>query len=300
MAPLPQKRSNRLLTSLGRTLLRRLEAPRKSYEKRIVNNLDNLYGVIRKGDVLLVEGRSEMSRIIQLLTQSSWSHSAFYVGDALEGTGTQSIRKSLRDAGEPDRRHMLVEADAANGVRAVPLRKYCNDNIRICRPFGIAAKDIKTVVAEVIGNLGRHYDHQNIFDLALLLLPPVLNPFKKRTIKACLGGCTEYEVICSGMIAKAFQKVGYPIVPALLPSADFEKNFSRNPYGASLVMRHYSQIVPRDFDLSPNFEIIKYNIIGMSGFNYRAIWAPNESPSGTTMATRPLAGRPKRGVYMEK
>ena len=39
MAPLPQKRSNRLSTSLGRTLLRRLEAPRKSYEKRIVNNI---------------------------------------------------------------------------------------------------------------------------------------------------------------------------------------------------------------------------------------------------------------------
>ena len=28
-------------------------------------------------------------------------------------------------------------------------------------------------------------------------------------------------------------------------------------------MRHYSQIVPRDFDLRPNFEIVKYNIIGL-------------------------------------
>jgi len=38
-------------------------------------------------------------------------------------------------------------------------------------------------------------------------------------------------------------------------------------------MRHYSQIVPRDFDLSPNFEIIKYNIIGIGRFEYKSIWA---------------------------
>jgi hypothetical protein len=80
-----QKRLNAWLASLGRALLRRLDTPRKVYEKRIVNNLDSLYRVIRKGDVVLVEGRSEMSRIIQLLTQT------------------------------------------------VPLRKYCDDNIRICR-----------------------------------------------------------------------------------------------------------------------------------------------------------------------
>ena len=45
MAPLPQKRSNRLSTSLGRTLLRRLEAPRKSDEMRIVNNKYNIIGM---------------------------------------------------------------------------------------------------------------------------------------------------------------------------------------------------------------------------------------------------------------
>lgn len=34
-----------------------------------------------------------------------------------------------------------------------------------------------------------------------------------------------------------------------------------------------SQIVPKDFDLSPNFEIVKYNIIGLGTFNYQSIWA---------------------------
>ncbi|MBR9987894.1 MAG: hypothetical protein KFF68_18470 [Desulfosarcina sp.] len=63
------------------------------------------------------------------------------------------------------------------------------------------------------------------------------------------------------MIANAFQKVGYPIIPALLPAVDIDNNQIDNPYGSRLIMRHYSQIVPRDFDLSPNFEIVKYNII---------------------------------------
>lgn len=274
------RRLNTWSASLGRALLRRLDAPRKAYEKRIVNNMDNLYSVIRKGDVVLVEGRSEMSRIIQLLTHSSWSHSAFYVGDALAGHDDGQRKNASGDTNAADWNHTLVEADAARGVVAVPLRKYCDDNIRICRPFGIRAEDLETVISEVVGNLGRRYDHQNILDLALLALPPVMNPFKKRTIKACLGGCTEYEVICSGMIAKAFQQVGYPIVPSLQPSADFEKNIARNPYGTSLIMRHYSRIVPRDFDLSPNFEIIKYNIIGMSGFDYRSIWVQDESLTG--------------------
>jgi hypothetical protein len=47
--------------------------------------MPNLYRVIQKGDVVLVEGRSELSRFIKVLAQSPWSHSAFYVGDALEG-----------------------------------------------------------------------------------------------------------------------------------------------------------------------------------------------------------------------
>jgi len=43
------------------------------------------------------------------------------------------------------------------------------------------------------------------------------------------------------MIAKAFPKVGYPILP-------------HDP-----TLRHDSQVLPRDFDLSPNFQIIKFN-----------------------------------------
>ena len=273
MRNLPKKRSNPVLRRIGRYLLKRLEKPLPSYEQRIINNMQNLYREIRPGDVLLVEGRSKLSRIIQIITKSAWSHAAIYVANRLNHSTDNGGKSILNGLGEIDRQHMLIEADAGNGVIAVPLNKYQDYNIRICRPFGISPQDLEAVMDDAVGNLGNRYDHENLTDLVLLLLPPFLNPFKKRTIQACLGGCTEYKVICSGMIANAFQKVGYPIVPALLPSSDVDINQINDPYGSKLIMRHYSQVVPRDFDLSPNFEIIKYNIIGLGRFEYKSIWA---------------------------
>ncbi len=269
----PQKYVLSVFNAMGRSLLKRLESPVESYEKRIINNMQNLRKEIQKGDVLLVEGRSEISRIIQLLTKSSWSHAAFYVGDSLKISGHEYMKSSLSNVDDTDQEHMLIEAEAGSGVTAVPLSKYKDYNIRICRPFGISAKDLNTVIHEVIQNFGKYYDHENLVDLALLLLPSFLNPFKKRTIQACLGGCSKYKVICSGMIAKAFQLVGYPIAPSLLPKSDSDNPLSNEPYGSKLIMRHYSQIVPRDFDLSPNFEIVKYNIIGLGRFDYQSMWA---------------------------
>jgi len=269
----PEKRSNHVLKRIGRYLLKRLEIPLPSYEQRIINNMQNLYREIRPGDVLLVEGRSKLSQIIQIITKSAWSHAAIYVANRLDHSTDDGVQSILNGLDETDRQHMLIEADAGNGVIAVPLNKYQDYNIRICRPFGISPHDIKAVMDDAIGNLGNHYDHENLTDLVLLLLPPFLNPFRKRTIQACLGGCTEYKVICSGMIANAFQKVGYPIVPALLPASDVDNHMINDPYGSKLVMRHFSQIVPRDFDLSPNFEIVKYNIIGLGSFEYKSIWA---------------------------
>jgi hypothetical protein len=175
----PEKQSNHWLTPIGRYLLKRLEMPVPSYEQRIINNMDNLYREIRPGDVLLVEGRSKLSRIIQIMTKSAWSHAAIYVGDRLKDACSEGVKGEFHGPRETDRRHMLIEADAGNGVIAVPLHKYRDYNIRICRPFGISPEDTNAVIANAADNLGKHYDHENLADLALLLLPPFLNPFKK-------------------------------------------------------------------------------------------------------------------------
>jgi hypothetical protein len=75
------------------------------------------------------------------------------------------------------------------------------------------------------------------------------------------------------MIAKSFQSVSYPIVPVLQKSQPAVPAEADNPYGSRLIMRHYSQILPRDFDISPNFEVIKFNIIGDKNFDYKSLWA---------------------------
>ena len=254
-------------------LFHRLEASHRPYEKIIHNNMDHLYRVIRRGDVVLVEGNSQISQMIKLFTHSSWSHAALYVGDALPAGSGVNRRTLSKQFGDEDARRLVVEAINGTGVVASPLRKYRDFNIRICRPYGIAPSDLDAVITEFIGNLGKRYDHRNIIDLALMLLPPLVNPMKKRTIQACLGNCSEFQVICSGMIARAFQRVGYPIVPALSPALSDPLAEPSNPYGASLIMRHYSQIVPKHFDISPNFQIIKFNIIEGGDFHYKTLWA---------------------------
>jgi hypothetical protein len=244
-----------MIAYLRRFILKKLEKPSKIYEQRIQNNFDKLYKIVKPGDVVLVEGRSEMSRIIKLLSGSSWSHAALYVGQIGNNTS-----------------HMLVEAFSGRGVIATPLYYYQNYNIRICRPYGIQKPDLEQVIQNVIDKLGMSYDDQNVRDIALMALNSVFRFKKMRTINACLGNCNEYQVICSGMIAQAFQSVGYPIIPAIAPQSPKDTYCDKNPYGGGLIMRHYTQISPRDFDLSPNFEIIKFNIVGSPHFDYKSLW----------------------------
>jgi len=152
----PEKPLSRLLKKIGRFFLRRLEQPIPSYEQRIINNLDNLYREIRPGDVLLVEGNSRIGRIIQMLTRSAWSHAALYVGNRPGLMDNPHVVIEQDDISETDLKHMLVEADGGNGVIAVPLAKYRDFNIRICRPFGISAHDVSVVVDAALANLGKH------------------------------------------------------------------------------------------------------------------------------------------------
>lgn len=270
-------------TLLRKRLLKWLEQHRYPYEQRGYNNLGRLYRVIRPGDVVLVEGRSEMSRLIKLFSGSSWSHAALYVGDALAEFGTPAQKRHLNRYGK-DARHMLVEAFSGKGVIASPISIYEDYNIRICRPYGILDTDLEQVIRQVIGKIGMNYDDQNILEIALMALQAIWRPVNRLSLKACLGNCNDFQVICSGMIAQAFQTVGYPIVPTMLPRKTTRDRLdaysAANPYGGGLIMRHYTQISPKDFDLSPNFEIIKYNIVGTDDFDYKSIWSQEKFNGG--------------------
>jgi hypothetical protein len=219
----------------------RLQTRRAAYDPILFRNY------LRPGDVVLVEGHSRISQVIMYLTQSSWSHAAIYVGDALLRWGGPSAEAALERFG-PEACHLLVESDLREGVIAAPLSKYQGHNLRICRPRGLAPETLERVLSEVFRHLGVRYDRRNVFDLARYLTPFHLLPRRYRRRPLYLGSSSSREVICSALLAKAFYKAGFPLEPPLVGAPNG---------GRSLIQRHPSYIMPRDFDLSAQFEILK-------------------------------------------
>lgn len=239
-----------MLDTLGRAIARYLDQPEAGYRPFTPPDPAALKATIRTGDVLLVEGNSHISGVIKYLTQSTWSHAALYVGPM--------VRK---DRGNPEP-HSLIEATLGEGVVAVPLSKYLKFHTRICRPVGLSHEHCERVCTYAIERIGLKYDLKNIVDLVRYLVPlPVPQRWRRRMI--ALGSGDPTQLICSGMIAQAFQSVRYPILPktTLIESGSARREI--------MEIRHSSLFVPRDFDISPYFAVVKPTI--QEGFDYRAM-----------------------------
>jgi hypothetical protein len=79
------------------------------------------------------------------------------------------------------------------------------------------------------------------------------------------------KIICSALIAQAFDAVRYPILPKITRAA------SRKARREILHIRDSSLYMPRDFDISPYFEVVKPTIV--HGFDYLALhWADKQKP----------------------
>ena len=235
--------------TLSHGLVRYLTAELPTYQRRVPNDMDRLRAELRPGDVVLVEGKSRISRIIMTLTQSSWSHAAMYIGDALLRRGGAQAQEALATYGG-EARHLVLESDMADGVRVKPLAWYGNHNLRICRPLGLSDWDLERVLAEMLRHLGLRYDQRNIFDLGRYLTPFHLLPQRWRRRPLYLGSSSSREVICSALIAKAFYLVGFPVQPVVGEGGGGTRK--------RIIVRHPSYIMPRDFDLSPHFQILKF------------------------------------------
>ena len=241
---------------IGQALGRWLERDRAAFEPRAAVDPAVLVRHLRRGDVLLVEGRAKVSTAIKYLTQSTWSHAALYVGDMAPAKGP----------------HMLVEATLQNGVHAVPLSKYECANIRICRAVGLSEAEREAVATFMIDRIGYEYDLRNIIDLVRYLLPTPPVPVRFRRRMLALGSGDPTRAICSSLIAQAFQSVRYPILPDIRRSRAHGSAYSRREI---FHIRHHSLFVPRDFDLSPYFDIVKPSI--RNGFDHGQIeWAPSK------------------------
>jgi hypothetical protein len=266
---------DRVIDAAARVLTR----PRRLYHLLHPNNVVSLRSAVQKGDVILVDGEQRISQVIKYLTQSSWSHATLYVGDELLRR-FPARRQALLDEYGIEAEHMVVEALMNEGVIASPLVKYVHLNLRVCRPRGLRADDLGRVLDDVVARLGSRYDVQNLLDLARYFFPVSLIPRRFRRSALEAGGPLTTEVICSSMIGRAFQNVGFPILPVVEPVADEPQRWidwmrrRKAHYPALFHRQRETLITPRDFDLSPYFEVVKFNAVERGGFDYRRIrWA---------------------------
>lgn len=194
----------------ARVLAERLNRDLISYHLRTRNNMENLKRALKPGDVILVEGNKLISRVIMAVTHSTWSHCALYVGDG-----------------------KIIDPLPSTGTVVNPVEALAHLNIRVCRPFGLSGEAIDKVVSFAMSHVGRGYDHINISNI-------LFSFFKKKVdYTEFLGDISGSNEVCSGLIAEAYNQVGFPVLSGV----------------------NFSQIVPGDYDLSPNFEIIKFNKI---------------------------------------
>lgn len=236
-----------ILDAFGRRLARFLSTPRPERIELATGDPTILPKALQPGDILLVEGSSRISVAIKYLTQSSWSHAALCIAPP----------QPLGDAATAPA--VMLEADVSEGVRLVPLERFAPLHTRICRPVGLTPAEITELIHFAMARVGHHYDMKNIVDLARYLLPtpPVPTRYRRRLI--ALGSGDPTRAICSSLIAEAFQSIGYPILPTrrLLPP---DSPAAAESYREALHIRHHSLFTPRDFDVSPYFQIVKPTI----------------------------------------
>lgn len=230
-----------LLARLGRRLAEKLSRPIPGYHPYTPSDFKTLCETLVPGDVLLVEGNSRLSSAIKYLTQSTWSHAAFYIGDAMPAPtdGSEHFR--------------LIEVLVTEGCVAAPLSKYKNYNTRICRAVSLTDAERAELVAFMIGKIGLQYDMHNIFDLMRYFLPTPPIPTRWRRRMLSVGSGDPTRAICSSLIALAYQSVNYPILPSITVSGNLG-DFARNQI---FHIRNHALYAPRDFDLSPYFAVVK-------------------------------------------
>ena len=220
-----------------------------------LSDFDRISYELRPCDIILVEGRSRISEVIKVITQSPWSHSALYIGrlhDIEDPLARNIVRNHFE--GRLDKQ-LLIESLLGEGTIISPLDKYKDFHIRICRPTGLTRKDAQKVIEASIGHLGMKYDLRQNIDLGRFLLPWRILPRKWHSTLFARAAGTPTKEICSTMLAEAFDTVNFPIMPIV--KADKQK-------GMLLYHRNPRLFTPRDFDHSPFFEIIKYPIVELT------------------------------------
>jgi len=206
-------------------------------------------------DVILVDGRSRASDVIKLVTQSTWSHAALYIGRIAEIDQPELRQLIAEQVGLDCDDQLVIESELGLGTVVRPISVYCDEHLRVCRPKGLNRNDARLVLRYALGRVGTPYDVRQILDLARFLFPWAILPRRWRStlFHRHLGLPT--RTVCSTMIAEAFDAVRFPILPLVKRiEGTTVQLFRRNP----------QLCTPSDFDYSPYFEIIKYPFLDLT------------------------------------
>ncbi|MCF6320170.1 MAG: lipo-like protein [Rhizobiaceae bacterium] len=275
---------NIVRAKIGKLLARILVKESSGYHPYTPSDFDTLWSTLEPGDILLVEGNQHVSAAIKYLTQSTWSHAAFYVGHVLP-------RPTRDENGIRPERPRLIEVNLGDGCIATPLSRYQSFNTRICRPVGLSEKDKRKVVEFMISKIGLKYDLRNIFDLLRYFIPTPPVPVSWRRKMLAFGSGDATRAICSSLIAQAYQSIDYPILPEITAAAG--RTRARSTYSRSEILhiRHHSLFAPRDFDLSPYFEIVKPTL--QKEFDYKDLSFSGKT-SNRDVLRRSGGGKPQQ------
>jgi hypothetical protein len=232
---------------LGKKFVAWLTAEQESLHPPLCD-FDRVRYEIRPCDVLLVEGRSRVSEIIRTITQSSWSHSALYIG-RVHDIDDEDLRNKVLSfySGDPNEQ-LIIEAWLGEGTVVNPLGKYRGHSLRLCRPTGLSRHDSQHVLKFALHHLGFDYDLRQLLDLARFLFPYGVLPRRWRSSLFAHNAGWPTRSVCSSMIAAAFASVKFPVLPLLRQKEDGSLH---------MIQRNTRLVTPRDFDYSPYFDIIK-------------------------------------------
>ncbi len=229
-------------------------------------NYNRMAFEIRPADVLLVEGRLRVSDVIKVITQSSWSHTALYIGRLYDVQNPEAKARIQQHYDGPPDEPLVIESQLGQGTIVTPLKYYKDFHVRICRPKGISPDDVSKVITHASSYLGMAYDVRQLLDLARFLIPWwTLIPRRWHSSLFEHNAQNHTKVVCSTMIASSFASVRFPVLPLIFQNEN--KKFT-------LKERNLRLITPRDFDYSPYFEIIKYPLLGKDdlGFYRKLPW----------------------------
>ena len=207
-----------------RALARYLAKPFDEFSTLTTVDRQALAAVLRCGDVLLCAGNTRCAEVVKRLTRSTWSHVSMYVGP-------------LGDGPDP---LCVVEADIADGVRAIRLSDLDARRISVLRPVRLDDTERARLAESVLSHIGSEYDLAHAWLLARSLL---LRRWwaRLRWVPTTMGRSAT-RFICSGLLAQAFALIGHSNLPAGGTVSD---------RGA-----HDKFLVPADFERASVFAIV--------------------------------------------